>query len=465
MILRKFKMTWKKVAVVGMCSIALACGGSDDESETETASETDNPEASEAVGSLTPDKPELFMAKSNDAIQSAQMGALQLTTAKLFLDGDDEEGDDEGDEQKGTKSVNDPLCSKNADPWDAVEDKIMQTGDDYIQRKFYCKVNSATIESRDSIAGFLQQMGSILCSMKEVYEVSVDDYTEAGKEHVTDDNKMMSFSEACWPQGAPGGGDSEGDDMELVEDEMSIELTSVVTKSLPEDSGYQYSLYLYSESQDVEFTLRFFAKDGIFGFATSEPGNAPASGDSVAITVDTKKGVLLFNEVADRAPGESDGDSDQDIFRGVSRLHVKGKLDKDLKFSEIEKGAGYIYQSGPGYDGSDDNSHTFQVYAVNGNSEKGWKWTHFGSTEESMDTVENRDSFCSDGDATCEDSEDFASAEEIAAYFKASAATRAEWKSFGESGKPLCDPTSEDAKFVDLSATPNSTGAFGVCSE
>ena len=450
MILKNNKNKIKTIILASVCALGVSCGDSSSDDDPEATEETANPEAKEAVAALTAAQPALFMAAGTGAIQSAEMGALQLG---LRLEGDEQNSDSDnngGSEQK--KSENDAKCSNKGDPWDEAENKVRQDGETYTQHKFYCKLNSGTIESPDTIPGILTQQQSIICSIAESFGVTEEDYTEAGKEHVEGDTSMMTLSEKCWPQGQPRNDDS---DQPLTEAPMN----SVVTKKLSEDSGWQYELSFNSEAIGIELSLKFFkSEDGAFGFNMKQPGKDDGAGSNVSITVDTTKGILLFNEIEDR---NGAGGSDS-VYRGLTRMRVKGKMDKDLKFTEIEEGRGYIYTSGPDFDGTNDQAHTYSVYTVDGNKDKGWQWKQFW-TEQTPGTLTERQSSCTDGDKSCSDSKEIGTVSVMETYFKAAADVRAAWKTYASDGKPMCESAEASNDDVDFSSTPKSTGNLGKC--
>ncbi|SME94710.1 hypothetical protein [Pseudobacteriovorax antillogorgiicola] len=351
-----------------------ACGEEDSDS-TDDATTSLNPEATAAAAQLTAAAPATFISTSQGALQSAQVGTINVTTGSLIQD------------SATSQSTNDSLCSEYGEPWDSTTNAVKNDGDDYTSHLFYCKVNSNVIESSDTIPGTLTQIKSILCSMEENYSITVDDYTTAGTEHITSDNGTMTLSNTCWPQGQPDGGSI-----------TSVPMDSVITTSLAEDSGWQYSLYFKSDAISLEYTLKFFTDNGVFGFTTYQP-NEGGLGQMMTMTIDTGAGVLLFSDLNDQANG------DDNTFRGHSRIRVKGTMSSDLDFSEITEGRGFVYISGPDYDGTADQDHTYSVYTIDGNSTTGWQSKQLW-TNETPGTLEERSSVCSDGDETCSDSSD-----------------------------------------------------------
>lgn len=403
-----------------------ACSEEDDDDEATTSS---NPEATTAASNITEGSAASVMTSTNTVIKSAQIGTLAVSLA-----------------DNDTQSTNDSNCSNNGDPWDATTSAVRTSGNGYTGHKFYCKLNSNVIESTDTIPGFVTQQQSIFCSIEENFSVTVDSFTSAGAELVSNGSATMTLSDACWSQGKPDG-------ME------SVPVSSVVATLLDESSaGWQYQIKMVSSAVGT-ITLKYFNKNGVFGFQNTQAGTDPGAGTDIKVVVDTTKGVLLFNEVEDR---NGSGGSNS-VYRGLSRLRVKGTMSSTLTFSEITEGRGYIYVSGPDFDASADQDHTYSVYTVDGNSTAGWQFRHYATSSAGVLALSTTE--CSDGDGTCSASQEVASIEDMQTYFKGPDSVRDVWKTYAASGLPMCEPSSGSNSDVTVVAQPVNTGAVGVCSE
>lgn len=429
----------------GLCVVVVitttACQESD---QTETVGDSgnsstssgslaisENPEATAAAAALKEGSAATLLSTSASAIQSAQIGSLAIQ-ASLALD------------EKGTQSVNDSLCSRYAEPFDTSTNALMSDrADGYGPRSFYCKINSNVIESSESVAGFLAQTQSIICSVEETFAVAVEDFTDEGKQLITETANTISLSDECWPQGTPDG---------LTE----VGLDSVVLKKLEQSTGFQFELSLASSNMGIEYQLRFFNADGIFGFKVAEPGRGNGSGTNIGLVLDTTKGVLYFNEINDR-------NSEDDSYRGLSLIRAKGKMNKNLNFDEIEEGRGYIYISGPGFDGDKDVQEAdYSVYTVDGTSEDGFKFKTYSTNGSKGVSLEVVNEVCSSG--SCSAVSDFATIEEMVTYFASSTAIREQWLEYINSGKLPCEPESGSNVVVQIAAVPSPTGDLGRCS-
>jgi hypothetical protein len=452
------------IGLVG-CSSSES-GSSDDETPKEENKETlavedsANPEATAAAAALKEGTPSLLLNASTEAIQSSQIGTLAISTSANLVNDPDEsnEGDGSGDgNDEGSKdddqkqSPNDPLCSTHGDPWDTANNTVDNDSEDYPAHFFYCKVNSKVIESPETVSGALAQTRSILCSMEENLDITSESYTTEGKEHVVTAPYKLSLTETCWPQGLPGDGDEK-----ITEAPMD----SIVTTKMSSESGWQYQLIFKSAELQLEKTVRMFNSQGIFGFQLFDTGVAPGIGSDVRVTVDTNTGVLLYNEIVDR--GKEEGSDD--VFRSLTRVRVQGEMGADFKFSKLSSARGYASRSGPDFDGSSGQAHTYSVYTVDGNTDTGWQFKQFW-TNQTPGTLEVRKSYCSDGDSTCSGSANFAEVTAMEGYFKGTEATRAEWATLAASGKPMCSPKDGSNADIEITATPKFQGPLGICAE
>lgn len=423
----------KCVFSLAFCSLSIvslnfACSADDDDDETTATTTSSNPEASSAAANITEGSAASLMESSSTVIKSAQVGTLNVGLSD-------------------TQSTNDANCSSNGDPWDADSSAVRQSGTGYVGHKYYCKLNSGTIESVDTIPGFIRQQQSIFCSIEEALGVTVSSFTSGGTELVSGESTTMTLSDACWPQGQPDG-------------TTSVSLTSVTATLLDSSTdGWQYKLAM--TSPDVgSITVKYFNSNGVFGFQNTQAGNDPGAGTDIKVVIDTNNGVLLFNEVEDR---NGSGGSDS-VYRGLTRMRVKGTLNADLTFSSITEGRGYIYVSGPDFDASANQDHTYSVYTVDGNSTTGWQFKTY-STGDTAGSLSLTNTECTDGDATCSSSEDVATIDVMNAYFKAPDTVRDVWKSYAASGQPMCEPSDGSNSDVTVVAQPVHTGPLGVCSE
>lgn len=425
--------------------LAISCDKKDDDNKNETTTETTaettggttvNP-ATEAVGALSLSNPGALMNKAADALASANVTG-QTPTTSLMLDGDDDDED--------TVSENDSLCTAHGDPYDAEAQGHMGDSEDYAPRKFYCLVNSGVIESTDTLPGFLKQQASIMCTLKEQLELDIEQFTTDGKQYVEgDEAQSLDLTEACWPQGMPDG-------------QTSVPMNSVIGKALAEDSGWQYEVNVVSEAMGMDLKLRYFAKDGIFGFARyEEPAASPGAGAGMSAIIDTAKGVILFDVFSDKAGEDNNG-------RTVVRLRVKGTFDENLKFSEINEGRGFAYVSGgTGFTGAVDNNHVFSMYTVDGSSDGGYQFKQLVNSSEDMTTITTRHTKCADSDDDCASSTDIGTTADLKTLAFKSQAIHDAWEGFIDR-KPACEPAENGSAAINYSDAliPN-TGAFGVC--
>lgn len=409
--------------VAGAALIAVACGKKEDKKEEPSA----NAAGIEAAGALSLNEPSKMVDKTALALASAKMTNESASTLHL------------GD---GSQSTKDPLCSNNGEPWDSATSQKMADGNDFAPRQFYCLVNSKVTESSETVPGFLAQLSSIMCTLESELKLNVDEFTEDGKEYLTNATpsspQSVNLPSSCWPQGQP-------------DNATSVPFISVRGKKLAESTGWQYQVSL-SSNQVGDITLKYFNKDGVFGFLKFSAGNTPGKGEGSAAVIDTKAGVVLYDSFDDR---NKDG---VDKYRRITRLRVKGTFDKDLKFSEITEGRGLNYVSGPGFSAESGSEHVFSTYTVDGTKERGYMFKTFKNSSEAKGTVSTAHSACKDGN--CEGSTDIGTNDDMKALVFRNAATTTSWGGFADR-KPMCEK--DGAAAISYSALFPNTGAFGKC--
>ncbi len=339
----------------------------------------------------------------------------------------------------------DPLCSENGDPWDTNTNAPMDANDqEYANRVFYCLVTSNTLESVDTLPGFLRMQESVFCALEAHFGITLSDFTTGGNELVTSAPEAMTLTTSCFPQGLPDG-------------MTSVNLTSAVLTALdPATTGYEYEIAL---NGDVQTILRYFNENGVIGFQTTSDGEAEGAGEDSRVTVDTNTGVVLLSVIQDRAGG---GGADS-VYRNLIRGRIKGNFNTSTyQFTSITEGDAYYFISGPMDDG-DDEEFAYSVYTVKGNSTTGFAFKHFSTANSNTTdpTVVAANTLCSDGDETCPDSDFDTSA--MNAVFKRPAGVKTAWSNYKNSGLPMCEPTSNGRASITVSNVPTSTGALGVC--
>lgn len=407
--------------------LAISCDKKEDDTNN-TEGTAANP-ATEAVGAISLSNPGQLMLKASDALVSANVTGQSGTSLML------------GD---GSVSDNDSLCDNNGNPYDADAGDRLADGEDYAPRQFYCLVNSGVIESLETLPGFLKQQASIMCTLKENLDLNVDNFTADGKQYIEgDEAQNLTLSEDCWPQGMPDG-------------QTAVPLNSVIGKTLAEDTGWQYQVNMTSEAMGLDFKMRYFSKDGIFGFTRYEaPEGEAGAGSGMSAIIDTVKGVILFDVFYDSAK-----EGENESYRRIVRLRVKGTFDGDLKFSEIDEARGFYANSGPGFDPAVGDTHVFSAYTVDGSNDGGYQFKSWKNSSEAEGTVEETYSKCADGD--CENSTDIGTAADMKTLVFKSQAVQNAWTGFIDR-KPACEPADNGADAISYSALLPNTGNFGVC--
>lgn len=444
--------------------LLFICWGISCSAPEDTAEDTDNP--ANVPGSETPKDP-LAGKEVLDNPDTANPETATSTTVEIDLEPGSEllgaasaalvsaggvlessEGASLNLAESSGQSTNDPLCNENAGPWDVDDEANMADSDaSYAQRLFYCAIFSNTIESSEAVAGILKQNQSITCTVENHFSLTADSYTSTETELVTGSEAVTAaLTEECWPQGQPDG-------------VTAVPFTSVKIQALDlATTGFSHKIAIKSAPMNVDMELRTFSKDGIIGFSRQDLEKvSPGVGDDMRLTLDTNKGVLMFNSIGDRNGG---GGADS-AYRTLIRAYVKGTLDPTtLAFTSVDNVEGFYGISGPGFAAANDTNYTYSFYTGYGNSTTGFQWKRF-SHDGSGATPTLDSTSCTDGDETCSDAEDLGSLTEIHALMTRSAETEDAWKGLIDGGMPLCEPAIGTG--VDLSPVPTFLAAGGNC--
>ncbi|MFW7382122.1 MAG: hypothetical protein ACOH5I_25175 [Oligoflexus sp.] len=430
------------VVMTTALSLNSSCGSdSDDSAGAAAGAGGAGTNENSALAKVTEGSASELMALGLQAIQS---GRLAVEASSLRL----QDGDGGGSGEASVQSENDPLCSNKAEPWDTVNNQRWNSGDGYLERLFYCAVNAKTYESVDSLIGQLTQTKSIFCSLEAAVGIEADKFTENGNNLVTADPINIELNSECWPQGAPDG-------------LTSIPMESITLTKLAESTGFQYAIEMSNEEYDLDYEIRFFNKDGVFGFSTPGGGNTPGVGERFDLTIDTNNGVILLNVINDR-------NKDDDPYLSLLRMRVSGEFDAENgSFDSVSAAKGIYVFSGPGYNAVAGNNFPYSAYEVSGNSTTGFRYRHIWNQpdQDASGPAINTDATeCSGGTATCEDAVDIGSTADVHTLVTASEAIKAAWSEHINDGLPLCNASTGDAA-ITLDAAPASTGEFGVCQD
>ena len=434
-------------AMATALSLSVSCGSDSDDSDDAANAAAGGAGADEnsALAKVTEGSASELMSLGLQAMQSGSL-AVDLSSLRLQDGGGD--GDGGGSGEASVQSENDPLCSNKAEPWDTVNNQRWNYGDGYLERLFYCAVNGKTYESPDSLIGQLTQTKSIFCSLEAAVGIAADKFTEDGNNLVTGDPIDVELNSECWPQGAPDG-------------LTSLPMDSIVLTKLTESSGFQYAIEMTNADYELDYEIRFFNKDGVFGFSTPGPGAAPGVGERFDLTIDTNEGVILLNVINDR-------NKDSDPYLTLLRARVSGDFNTDEgNFESVDTAKGIYVISGPGFDSVAGNNFNYSAYEVSGNSTTGFRYRHFWNqpdNDASGPAINTDATECSGGTETCEDAVDIGTTAEVHALVTASESVKAAWTEHINNGLPLCDASTGDAG-ITLDAAPANTGAFGVCAD
>lgn len=407
--------------VAAAALIAVAC--SKEEKKEEPSA---NAAGVEAAGSLSLSEPSKMYTKAGEALASANMTGEGTS---LRLDGD-----------SSTTSTNDDLCSNHGDPWNKEANDRLADGDDFAPRVFYCLVNSKVIESTSTLPGFFKQQASIMCTMEEQLKLKADEFTEDGKEYVSGGSQELTFSDKCWAQGKPDG-------------QTSVTMESVIGKKLAESTGWQYEIKI--KNSQMDFTMRYFNKDGVFGFARFETGTSPGKGEAITAVVDTNKGVILYDSFSDR-------NRSSDAYRKINRFRIKGTFDKDLKFSAFTEGRGFVMGSGLGFSAEAGTEHVFAAYTVDGTKDRGYMFKTFKNGAVDKTYVNELYPKCKDSTTSCEGNTDIGTTEDMRNLEFRDENTATAWGGFIDR-KPMCEKDSDGAAAIKYSPLFPNTGSFGKC--
>jgi hypothetical protein len=307
-------------------------------------------------------------------------------------------------------------------------DRLASSSSDYPSRLFMCLATLAPSEgaSVETIQGSLAQVGSVICSVEKA--LGTIEYTTAGKNLLSSGAVTAPLDTTCWPNGTPEG-------------MTSVKLDTATGTLLPESSGFEKELTFTSTSAGVDYRIRFYNKNGVFGFRTIDQGTSPGIGGYNELVLDSNNGVVLIESVDDRN-GAGGADS---AYRRTNRMMVKGTMDKStLKFSALTGMQGIRAESG-NYASSPNDFSGATIYGTTADGFYGTSVSYSGSTFTSMYAG------CTGAKATCPSTG-------LTFTDATTYSSRTSWDAHKVDGKPICYD-GKDLTFVGVPAT----GAFGVC--
>lgn len=419
MIRKLFPLT---IFLAATAAVVVACGPKEEEKKPE-------PTALEAAGKLSLNEPSKMFRATGDALASANMSG-QGTSLRL----------------NEAVSGNDALCSKYGRPWDATANEVLRESNDYAPLHFYCFINSKVNETLETLPGFFAQQASIMCTLEKNLKLNTEEFTAEGKAYIpaNESPKNLNLVEDCWPQGQP-------------DNQESVPMTSVVGRKLADSTGWQYEVEMTS-SQIGNFKMRYFNKDGRFGFLRYQSTvGTDGTGTGITAVVDVNQGVILYDAFDDRATGNNDD------YKKINRLRVKGVFDGNLKFKEFTEGRALSYISGSGFSPVTGDTHTFSMYTVDGKKDRGYMFKTFTNRGEADEnTVVEKYKKCTGSSTNCDGQQDIGTTTEMKAFVFRSEATTTAWRDF-VNRKPVCEPATDGASQVVYSSLMPMTGAFGKC--
>lgn len=313
------------------------------------------------------------------------------------------------------------------------EDMLDHSDAAYPSKLFLCLATLSAEKgaSVETLLGSIAQVQSVLCSFEKGF--GTIEYTTAGNDLIAGTPKTIDLVSECWPNGAPEG-------------ITSVKFDSAMATALDASTGYEKELKFASTEADVDYTLRFFNKDGIIGFKKIEAPAAPAVGGYSELVLDSNNGVILVNTVDDRG-GSGGADS---AYRRVVRMKVAGELDSDLKFTSLTGLQGIRANSG----NFAENPDHFDGATLIGDATKGY----YGQTVRFDGTAFGTGGYagCTGANADCTAAGLLYTTTNGPVFYN----SRTEWAAHRDTGLPPCD----DGVDISFAAVPK-TGAFGKCAE